>query len=183
MKQKNWWLIFFILIAFMMLYSCKKDTLIEDDNEIKPATEGVYLSNIPIDFTEKDNNNNEFTLSNLKGKVILLVFSTMWCSPCKAEAAQLEAIYKNYKDRGLEIVECLYQNESGYPANNDELNRWVDSYGISFPVIGDPDYSTVNTYKVNSIPTNIIIGKDFIIKYRAEGFSQADVIAIIEKNL
>ncbi len=157
----------FMLMALIILSSCKKSS------EVNPPSdpgEGVFVGNIAINFTETDSNGNPFTLESFRGKVILLTFSAMWCGPCRREAPELMNLYNTYKERGLEIAQCIYQDEDGNAADLSDLARWITEFGITFTVFNDPDRSTANTYGFNAIPFNVLIDRNFIIRYREAGF-------------
>ncbi len=176
--------IFILLLVTTMvlsfLPSCKKSS--SDDNN-QPPTVGYSVGNIPINFTEFDSLGDSLTLESLRGNVILLNFSAMWCVPCIAEAPALVRIYNNYRQNGLVVVQCIYQDEDGNPADLADLGRWINQFGINYTVINDPDYSSLDAYSVTAVPTNVIIDRDFIIRYRASGFSENDVRQWIEDLL
>lgn len=165
-------IIFLLALAMIMgvlfLSSCKKskDTGGNGGNNGNnpPTTGGLSVGDTPPNFTETDSQGNPFTLESLRGNVIILGFSAMWCGPCRAEAPELVNMYNTYKERGLEIVQCIYQDEGSEPADLDDLARWINEFGITYTVINDPDESTVDAYKFRSIPFNVIIDRDFIIR-------------------
>jgi peroxiredoxin len=169
-----------VTLVLSFLSSCKKSSEVKDDTG---TTVGVRVGNIAATFTETDANGNPFSLDSLTGKVILLNFSTMWCGPCRQEASHLMSIYNTYKERGLEIIQCIYQDEDGNPSDQSDINRWIQEYSITYTVCTDPDRSSVDTYNFNAIPFNVIIDRDFIIRYVAEGFDHNTVIRIIEQYL
>lgn len=178
--------IFFLVLLLCGIFSCKKN---QADPNPNPGPGPTPPANYPVvgdeatDFEEMNSQGLLFRLSALKGKVILLSFSTMWCGPCKEEAGHLEALYQEYKDRGFEVVQCLYQDENSNPADLEDLARWISTYGLTFTVVNDPDRSTVNTYKPEYIPLNIIIDRNFILRMREYGFSLSQVKSLIEQYL
>jgi peroxiredoxin len=174
-----------LAVAFLMIaFSCKTNSGTDDQNDqAAQPVPGVYLDNIALSFIENDQNGNSFTLESRKGRVILLVFSAMWCSPCRSEASKLMELYNTYKERGLEVIQCIYQDEDSDPADLSDIKRWVEEFKIGFTVVNDPDYSSVNTYNFNAIPFNVIIDRDFIIRYRTSGFNEQAVKNVIEDYL
>ena len=144
---------------------------------------GILVGNRALDFSEEDSQGNLFSLSSFRGKVILLNFTTMWCLPCREEAAELMPLYNELGPRGLEIVVCLLEDMDRNPTDLDDLKVWLDAYGFTFPLIHDPDSSTENTYQIENVPTNIVIDRDFIIRYRGSGYRPPEIMEAITEYL
>ena len=84
------------------MQSAYKNLLSEYINALRRTLPGNKF----IDFTQKDMNGNDFTMSNMIGsaKIIILDFWASWCPDCRKENPNLVAIYKEFKDKGLDIV-------------------------------------------------------------------------------
>lgn len=179
-------LIIFLLLSILIFFTdCKKaDGTDEDDNIlVNSGNIGENIGDTLKSFTETDSNGNTFSFETFKGKVILLNISAMWCGPCRSEASELMEIYNTYKGRGFEIVQCIYQDENAALAAQSDIQRWVNEFLLSFIVVNDTDGSLVNFFSFSGIPFNVIIGKDFVIKYRREGFYKSEIIRKIEDLL
>ena len=124
------------------------------------------------------------TWESLKGKVILLNFSAMWCGPCRREAPELLGINDVYGPQGLVIVQCIFEDEDGNAADLSDLRRWIDEFKMNFTVINDPDRSAVNLVNISQgIPFNLVIDRNFVVKYRSAGFSANEIVNAIEGAL
>jgi len=69
------------------------DTLAADEAAVSKA-----------DFTLTDIHNTKWTLSDLRGKIVLVNFWATWCPPCRSEMPILDAIYTHYRNEGLIIL-------------------------------------------------------------------------------
>ena len=179
--KRNLQIVILVLLALVVVTSCKTvedaglDNTPQDSGEI-----GQFIGDLVQVFVEQDHNGNTFSLDTLKGKVILLNISAMWCSPCRSEASELMEIYNTYKERGLEIVQCIYQDEEGNSSDQSDIQRWVKEFVLGFTVLTDPDKSLIDFFSFDGIPFNVIIGRDFVIRYRQSGFDKTAIINKIE---
>ena len=172
-----------IMTAVFFMASCKTvrengDSGVQDSGEI-----GQKIGDFIQAFVELDHNGNTFSLDTYKGKVILLNISAMWCGPCRSEASELMEIYNTYKERGLEIVQCIYQDEQGAATDQSDIQRWISEFLLTFTVLTDPDGSLTGFFNFSGIPFNVIVGKDFVIRYRQEGFDKTAIINKIQQLL
>ena len=86
------------------------------------------------DFTVKDRRGNDVSLSEYKGKVLLIVNTATRCG-FTPQYEELEALYKNYKDRGLEILDfpCNQFGQQA-PGTEEEIHQFCTlNYGTEFP--------------------------------------------------
>ncbi|MGD0916354.1 MAG: TlpA disulfide reductase family protein [Thermodesulfobacteriota bacterium] len=122
-------------------------------------------SELAPDFTLKTLDDHEITLSNLKGKVVLLDFWATWCGPCKESTPHLVQLYKTYHQKGLEIIGMNVDR-----GDVSDVRRFVKSMAISYPVIITPD-AVQRNYGVTGIPTTVIIDKQGRVRDKIPGFS------------
>ena len=93
----------------------------------------VMAQNV-YDFTVKDRRGNDVSLSDYKGKVLLIVNTATRCG-FTPQYEELESLYKEYKDQGLEILDfpCNQFGEQA-PGTEDEIHQFCTlNYGTEFP--------------------------------------------------
>ena len=86
------------------------------------------------DITVLDNKGNEVSLSDYKGKVLLIVNTATGCG-FTPQYEGLEALYKKYKDQGLEILDFPCNQFAGQaPGTDEEIHQFCTlKYDTSFP--------------------------------------------------
>ena len=92
------------------------------------------------DFTVKTNRGAEKSLADYKGKVLLIVNTASKCG-FTPQFEELQALYKNYKDKGFEILGFPCNQFAGQePGTNDEVQQFCKfNYGVTFQIFGKGD--------------------------------------------
>ena len=90
--------------------------------------------NTVYDFTVKDRQGRDVSLSEYRGKVLLIVNTATGCG-FTPHYEPLEAMYKEWKDRGLEILDFPCNQFAGQaPGNADEIHQFCTlKFGTDFP--------------------------------------------------
>jgi thiol-disulfide isomerase/thioredoxin len=117
------------------------------------------------DFTLSTLDEQKITLSNLKGKVILLDFWATWCGPCRESIPHLIQVYKTYRENGFEMIGISLDKGDATVVRN-----FVKSMDIPYPIVMATEEVTRN-YRVTSIPTTFFIDKEGKIRERITGFN------------
>ena len=118
------------------------------------------------DFTLSDQYGNTHTLSDYKGKIVLLNFWTTWCGFCKEEMPDLEALYKDLGENQDEVVILGVANPrtDDNPYNQDvsqeEVEKFLTDSGYTYPVVMDTAGDTFLDYGISSFPTTFMIDKE-----------------------
>jgi peroxiredoxin len=114
------------------------------------------------------------TDARFRGKVLLVNISGSWCPNCHDEAPFLSALYKRYRDRGLEIVTLSFE-EVDQQASLARLKAFNATYGIEHTVLvpGEPDElnrKVPQAENLNAFPTTFILGRDGRVRAVHAGF-------------
>lgn len=120
-------------------------------NLTKERTALIQVGDDAPDFALVDMNGEKHQLSDYKGKGVFLNFWGTWCKPCEREFPLMDKQYQVYKDQGLEIL-AVNIGESDFA-----VQKFIDRKGLTFPVLIDDKKSVMETYKINPLPTTLLI--------------------------
>ncbi len=115
-------------------------------------------------FALTDLNGKKVSLSEYKGKVVILNFWATFCGPCKEEMPSLNNLFISFKKDGL-IVLAVSTDDSEKP-----VQSFIKAKGITFTVLIDKDQQVFfDRYAVLGLPTTYIIDRDGIIREKILG--------------
>lgn len=105
-------------------------------------------------FTLERLEGGQASLADFQGKPVVLNFWATWCGPCRAEMPALQRVADRYADDGLVV---LLVNQAEDAAT---VRRYLDSIGVTAPVLLDPEGTASTTYRVRALPTTFFIAGD-----------------------
>jgi thiol-disulfide isomerase/thioredoxin len=122
-------------------------------------------------FSFKDADGKKVSLSQFKGKVIILDFWATWCVPCKAEIPGFIELQKKYGDKGLQIIGLSVDD------TQKMAKDYVDAMKMNYPVLlAEGKEDILKAYDpIPSIPVSIIIDRQGRIVSRHLGIASMDV--------
>ena len=83
-----------------------------------------------VDFTVTDQQGNSVSLSDMKGRPVIINFWASWCSPCRSEMPHFDKMYKEYGNE----LQFMMVNLTGDSETVDTASSYIESEGYSFPV-------------------------------------------------
>ena len=148
--------ILFLVIIFFFSASCGKANNTSSQKKTEPKkneAEAVKEDSIALpDFTLEDVDGNMHTLSDYKGKVVLINFWTIYCPSCRKEISTLVKLREKYKNEDLVILGVGFDRES----NNLKIFRNLNKINY-YVLVGDKQI--LEKYKLKGVPTTYIMNK------------------------
>jgi thiol-disulfide isomerase/thioredoxin len=142
----------------------------EADREPQALEEAPALGYLAPDFTLLSLDGQAITLSELRGKPVLLNFWATWCPPCRAEMPALQKFHEQYGDQ----VTLLGINWAEDP---ETVRRFLERYDITYPNVLDRQGKAFVLYRLTGIPTTFFLDEERIIRGVWLGPLKTDSIA------
>lgn len=136
---------------------------VHDSKEYQNLSERVStLRNVAIgqpavDFALNDTNGNPIAISSFQGKILLIDFWASWCAPCRRENPNVVKLYKDFSDKGFEIIGVSFDDDHG---------KWVNAIQqdeLTWPHVSDLKgwaSAAGKLYAINSIPATVLLDRE-----------------------
>lgn len=157
--------ILIITTAALALVGCQQDS---SAAKPQPSTATMILTTpteepfYAPDFTLQTLDGNSITLSELRGRWVLINFWATWCEPCIAEMPVLQAV----ADRYLADMTVLGINMRETP---ELISEFLAPLDIHYPMLINPDGATLMNYQVVQLPQTLIVDPNGEIMWRQFG--------------
>jgi thiol-disulfide isomerase/thioredoxin len=123
------------------------------------------LSGPAPNFTLQSLDGAPLSLASQKGNVVMINFWATWCVPCRQEMPHLQALYEKYQGLGFELLAVNVEKD-----NADGARKWLGETPVTFPVLVDPNNEVTKLYKVQTMPTTVLIGRDGTMRFIHHGY-------------
>lgn len=188
--KKNIGLLIVVLLVVAMIGTYVRQQINEDraieksalGKNIEEREIGLGNGDTPPDFTLTSLDGEDITLSDLRGKKVVLNFWATWCPPCKAEMPHMQNFYDEYgKEKNVEIIAVnltTAERDVTADAKVDTVMTFRDSFELTFPILldSDPDNSVGADYQIITIPTTYFIDSNGYIQRAIKGPMDVDML-------
>lgn len=141
-----------IPVLFFLLLACSgSKEQPKEKRETKKKSTFIEVA----DFTLPTLDSDKISLSDFKGKVIILDFWATWCGPCRVEMPGFVELQTEYGERGLQILGVSLDGE----IKREEVEDFCRRYYVNYPVLMD-NGEVARSFNVIAIPTTYIIDRE-----------------------
>jgi len=127
------------------------------------------------DFSLRDINGKQVSLSDHAGKVVLINFWATWCQPCQVEMPHLQAMQTDFAEKGF-LVLAISTDEA---RSSSQVKPLVKRNGFTFPVLLDTQTAVVAKYNpAKVLPYSVILDKEHKIQFVHHGYSPGDEVGM-----
>lgn len=115
-------------------------------------------------FQLRDMNGRNVSLSDLRGKVVLLNFWATWCGPCRVEMPAMERLYRAYDRKDFEILAVSTD------AQGTAVTRpFQQENKLTFPILHDSDFRVGLSYGARTLPMTFMVDRQGIVRQHIFG--------------
>ena len=126
-------------------------------------------SSPPASLRLKDIHGRWLSLSNYKGKVVLINFWATWCPPCRQEIPDLIKMQRQYQSKGLQIIGITYP-----PQKLSEVRGFARKLRMNYPIALGTKESKTRFTSSETLPMTIVIDRDGVVRGLIEGIMYSD---------
>ena len=156
-KDFNYRMAVLIFIALTVLVIILSLTL--NNSSLEFSNQVAIEGDIPApDFTFPGLDGKKVSLSDYKGKVVLVNIWATWCPPCVKEMPSMEKLYRKFKGENFEIL-AVSIDETGLKA----VAPFMEKTRLTFPALIDSKGTIKPVYRITGIPESFIIDKQGVL--------------------
>lgn len=151
--------IVFIIADEFNIINLRKNSNLQNLNSGNVSNESkIDFETKKTDFTLIDQNGNKVSLSNYRGKKVVILYWAVWCPPCKEEVPIINELSKEYNDAiFLTIVSPTLGENSEYKTYQEEIAAYIQKNNIEVPVLIDEGKKCLDIYGIERYPCTIFV--------------------------
>jgi cytochrome c biogenesis protein CcmG, thiol:disulfide interchange protein DsbE len=97
------------------------------------------------------------SMAQLRGKPVFIDFFATWCPPCNAEAPEVNAAYREYAPRGLQVIGADVQETP------QKAKQFVRAHALTYPAVVDSG-TLSDEYQINGMPVGVFIDQTGVVR-------------------
>jgi peroxiredoxin len=121
-------------------------------------------------FSVPDVQGNMHSLSDYQGKVVIVNFWAVWCSPCREEMPSMQRAWEEVRDQDVVLLAINWKDSDSF------IDQFLESFPhtLDFPLLKDSDGSVAGQYGVKGLPATFVVDPQGRLVYRAIGEREWD---------
>ncbi|MCX8065824.1 MAG: redoxin domain-containing protein [Candidatus Hydrogenedentes bacterium] len=123
--------------------------------------DGITVGSVMPDFKLKDYNGNEHTLSQHKGKIVVIEFCSQECPFSRGADPDLIKLYEKYKDKGVVFIGI----DSHFKTTPEEIKKYATDNKKSYPILKDVENKYADLVGAKVTPEIFVIDKNGKVAY------------------
>jgi peroxiredoxin len=151
-------------VSFLMIVVVALGGVVAADRLPVAGRHAVKLGEPAPNFQLPDLQGRLVTLSDLRGKVVLLNFWATWCGPCRVEMPAMEELYRIFPRKDFEIL-AVSTDAQGVSVTRP----FQQENHLTFPILHDTDFRVGLTYGARSLPMTFMVDRQGVVRHQIFG--------------
>ncbi len=144
-----------------------------------PLLAGQSLTPLPNrppapDLALVDLDGETHSLSDYRGKVVIVNFWATWCPPCREEMPSMQRAWEQVKDENVVMLAVDVGEDE------DTVFAFLGQAPVEFPLLLDQDSKATTSWPVKGLPTTYVVDPEGRLAYRAIGGREWDDAGLLE---
>ncbi len=139
-----------LLIRYEHVPAPGSDPALDAAEAVLALREQIIAGN---DFSLSALDGKTYTLSTLRGKVVLVNFWATWCPPCRKEMPDMEKLYEQYAAKGFVVLGISDEER-------EKVAPFIQKQGYTFPILLDPGRKAGEAFAVEGIPKSFLFNRE-----------------------
>ncbi len=153
MTHKSLLLALAILVIGSTISGCNSGTPTATSPTKKPG----------FDFAVEDLDGKAVRVSDHLGKAVVVNFWAIWCGPCRSEMPDLNAVYRQYRDKGVVVLAVNVTEDSA------AIKSYAQQQGLVLPILRDVGNAVGRALKIDALPTTFFIDREGQLRRKTIG--------------
>lgn len=151
-----------VVITLIWAFAAKLSHVTEEKESLPPIAAGQPAPQFSFPLMT----GGDASLSDYRGKLVLVNVWATWCPPCIEEMPDMQNLYAQMKREGLPF-EILGVSIDALGA--DPVKKWVDRFNITFPILLDPRGAIKKLYRTTGVPETFVIDPQGVLVQKIVG--------------
>lgn len=140
------------------------DRLALAEKHLVGVSEGWEINQYPPSFTKQAQDEAWYDLRQFFGDVIVVEVAAGWCPYCTGDAPSYQSLYDTWQEHCFTFVTVLEQDGTNAPADVDYAAAWANGYGLTHPVMADPEQDLHEQAGSTTTPQFWVLDRSFKIR-------------------
>jgi len=167
----------FLILAFVLLLFSHDNGLAQTTKPSNSSTQKAVLARLPGDILNTELQllgGKTLKLSDYSGKVILINLFATWCPPCRLESPDLAKLHREFKNRGLVVIELTPED----PEDSQKyVSLWIETFRLPYPVGWITREAATTLFQDSeALPQAYLIARDGQIVKRFIGYNRTKTL-------
>lgn len=110
------------------------------------------------------------SLSDYRGKIVVVNLWASWCGPCRREQPELERVWRDFKGKAVQFLGIDVRDEAA------GARAFRDEFGVTYPSLFDPSSEIAAKFKIQVLPSTLLIDSNGKIAFRLSGRVDAPLL-------